>query len=312
MGESKRERPRERREGERPRETEGEQARESDGAGNCGGERELRRRKKNCARAPVAIGTAWNFPGCHIAPGNPVPGAHHFGTPMPVSSALADRSRVPGAFSLSAVPFIIAHHRRLPPLSPPALSLAITLSPPVAASPFRWRSPYRHCCLVSFAIAPRCRSPYRYRFSVPFLLAIVRSSSINLPGPFLVLHTYLSTMAKTKQTAKKSTGGDAKRKLLGTSTRLLRSHMSHSRGTSRLPRLTPDAEPHPQSVPSPQLTPDIKMGEEPTAPAVGNVPLVAASGRETESDHVSNYCSDCVHFALLMNLLVVPLVLQWE
>jgi hypothetical protein len=31
----------------RPRETEGEQGRESDGAGNCGGERELRRKKKN-------------------------------------------------------------------------------------------------------------------------------------------------------------------------------------------------------------------------------------------------------------------------
>jgi hypothetical protein len=241
-----------------------------------------------------------------------MPGAHHFGTPMLVSSALADRSRVPGAFSLSAVPFIIAHHRRLPSLSPPALSLAITLSPPAAAPPFRWRSPYCHCCLVSFAIVPRRRSPYCYRFSVPFLLAIVRSPSIDLPGPFLVLLTYLLTMAKTKQTAKKSTGGDAKRKLLGTSTRLLRSHMSHSRGTSRSPRLTPDVEPHPQSISSPQLTPNIEMGEEPTAPAVDDVPLVAASGRETESDHVSNCCSDCVHFALLMNLLVVSLVLRWE
>jgi hypothetical protein len=230
-----------------------------------------------------------------------MPGAHHFGTLMPVSSALADRSRVPGAFSLSAVPFIIAHHRWLP-----------SLSPPVAAPPFCWQSPYRHCCLVSFAIVPRRRSPYCYRFSVPFLLVIVRSSSINLPGPFLVLLTYLLTMAKTKQTAKKSTGGDAKRKLLRTSTRLLRSHMSHSHGTSRSPRLTPDVEPHPQSVSSPQLTPDIEMGEEPTAPAVSDVPLVAASGRETESDHVSNCCSDCVHFALLMNLLVVSLVLRWE
>ena len=79
-----------------------------------------------------------------------------------------------------------------------------------------------------------------------------------------------------------------------------------------LPGKTPSAPSDPQSVPSPQLTPNIKMGEEPTAPAVGDVPLVAASGRETESDHVSNYCSDCIHFALLMNLLVVSLVLRWE
>ena len=127
-----------------------------------------------------------------------------------------------------------------------------------------------------------------------------------------MLLTYLLTMTKTKQTAKKSTGGDAKRKLLRTLTWLLHSHMLHSHGTSHLPQLTPDVEPHPQSVYSPQLTPDIKMGEEPTAPAVGDVPLVAVSGRETESDHMSNYCSDCVHFALLMNLLVVSLVLRWE
>ena len=100
-----------------------------------------------------------------------------------------------------------------------------------------------------------------------------------------------------------------KRKLLRTLTQLLHSHMSHFCGTSHLPRLTPDVKPHPQSVSSPQLTPDIKMGEEPTAPAVSDVPLVAASGRETESDHVSNCCPDCVHFALLMNLLVVSLVL---
>lgn len=44
-------------------------------------------------------------------------------------------------------------------------------------------------------------------------------------------------MARTKQTAKKSVGGTAKRKLIQPSTRTLRSHGSHSYGPSHSPQL---------------------------------------------------------------------------
>ena len=49
-------------------------------------------------------------------------------------------------------------------------------------------------------------------------------------------------MAKTKQTAKKSTGGIAKRRLIQAPTRTLRSHAPLSRAPSRSPQPTGDIE----------------------------------------------------------------------
>jgi hypothetical protein len=49
-------------------------------------------------------------------------------------------------------------------------------------------------------------------------------------------------MAQTKQTARQSTGGTAKRKLLGLPTRTLQSHSSRSSRSSHSPRTTPDVE----------------------------------------------------------------------
>ena len=52
----------------------------------------------------------------------------------------------------------------------------------------------------------------------------------------------LPAMAKTKQTAKKSTGDTAKRQLIGVSTRVLRPRPSRSRGPSHSPQPIGDVE----------------------------------------------------------------------
>ena len=84
-------------------------------------------------------------------------------------------------------------------------------------------------------------------------------------------------MAKTKQTAKKSTGGTAKRKLIQPSTRTLRSQASRSRGPSR----------------SPQPAADIEMAEElyPSRPTAGVEPVAgkAEGPGGSEGDNVSRY-----------------------
>jgi hypothetical protein len=49
-------------------------------------------------------------------------------------------------------------------------------------------------------------------------------------------------MARTKQSAKKSTGGTAKRKLIRPPTRILRSHAYNSHGPSHSPQPTTDIE----------------------------------------------------------------------
>jgi len=80
-------------------------------------------------------------------------------------------------------------------------------------------------------------------------------------------------MAKTKQTAKKSTGGSAKRKLLAPPARVLRSQSARSRGTSR----------------SPQVTPDIDMTELDSSISVArNLLPVPASPAETVADEMAD------------------------
>jgi hypothetical protein len=89
-------------------------------------------------------------------------------------------------------------------------------------------------------------------------------------------------MARTKQTAKKSTGGTAKRRLILPTARTLRSHTSHSQGPSRAPSR------------SPQSSGDIEMAEgldliKPLAgvrPAAGNK-AVRTGG--SKGDDVSFY-----------------------
>ena len=85
-------------------------------------------------------------------------------------------------------------------------------------------------------------------------------------------------MAKTKQTAKKSTGGTAKRKIIQPSTRILRPRATRSRGPSH----------------SPQPAADIEMDEEPypSRPTVGVGPVVgrkAEGAGGSEGDNVSRY-----------------------
>lgn len=100
---------------------------------------------------------------------------------------------------------------------------------------------------------------YPARYHPPSFLCPPPHSSLTLPLTW--------SMARTKQTARNSTGGKAKIKLLGNPTRTLRSHASRSRDTSRSPRVTPDVE----------------MAEEP-APDLG-VPLVT----DNDTDQVSGY-----------------------
>lgn len=93
-------------------------------------------------------------------------------------------------------------------------------------------------------------------------------------------------MARTKQTAKNSTGGTARRETLVPSTRVLRSHTPHSRLASK----------------SPQPNANIEMVEEPTSNAsiVGNTLLEAAASEvevigeagstdDSKGDDVSGY-----------------------
>jgi hypothetical protein len=123
-------------------------------------------------------------------------------------------------------------------------------------------------------LAPLPRSPARSPARVPFPLVLVPLPLAHTSG-FLVSHLSLLPriphqpsirsrlafpsqpsirppppvcaashpgMARTKQTARQSTGGTAKRQLLGLPTRTLRSHSSRSSRSPHSPRTTPDVE----------------------------------------------------------------------
>ena len=104
---------------------------------------------------------------------------------------------------------------------------------------------------------------------------------------------------QTKQTAKKSTSGVAKRKILVPPTRVLRLHTPLSRQPSRLPQ--PDTNAHmEEGVPTNSNEPPVAVAE----PA-----QVASQGITTSNsggDEVSRLSSLAKKFDLLMDIPVVP------
>ena len=105
----------------------------------------------------------------------------------------------------------------------------------------------------------------RYRHSLPVLRRL-RPSAASL------LHSSPTSSMQTKQTAKKSTGGVAKRKLLVPPTRVLRSQTPLSRQASR----------------SPQPSTDIHMEEVSTKPSgPGQVARQGAVIGNSDGDEVS-------------------------
>ena len=106
-------------------------------------------------------------------------------------------------------------------------------------------------------------------------------------------------MAKTKQTAKKSTGGSAKRKLIGYSERALRSHSAQSRKTSHSPKLTPDAEMivEPTTSSAPMLVEPLGSGQ-----VVGKM----GAHHDDDTDHVSDFTFQITAYSPLTIPTVVP------
>lgn len=90
-------------------------------------------------------------------------------------------------------------------------------------------------------------------------------------------------MARTKQTAKQSTGGLAATRNLVLPTRVLRSHSSRSRS----PQPTPDVQM--EEIPMPGPPAITASGGLPVAPAVGPSEVVGGTEDNDDFDNVSRF-----------------------
>lgn len=133
-------------------------------------------------------------------------------------------------------------------------------------------------------------------------------SSPNPPRTQSFNPCYNYQMARTKQTAKKSTGGPAKRKLLVPSLRVLHSHSTPSRDASHSPGVTPDVQMAEMNTPLSVSLPLVQVGrqESLTSGKVGDVGGVNKS--RTDDVSYSN-TSSLPQFDVFQ---VVSSLLRWE